>query len=100
MKRSSKASGSRSTSSGGMNEPHAPCHSGVRLNASRHHARQRSRVRSGMARPASADAAEFEPACRLEFRTTTNAKYTRRPRKRTDTAVVRLRHVPQQKLKR
>ena len=33
------------------------CHSGVRLNASRHHARQRSRVRSGMARPASADAA-------------------------------------------
>ena len=59
-KRSSSASGSRSRSSDGMNPPLAPRHSAVCLNASCHHARQRSRVRSGMARLPNASAAEFE----------------------------------------
>ncbi|MDM0118115.1 hypothetical protein QTI66_39290 [Variovorax sp. J22R133] len=83
-----------------MKAPHAPRHSGVRTNASAHQVRQRSRVRSGIASPASSAALEFEPACRLELTTTISAKYTRRPKKRTDVAVVRLRHEAQQKLKR
>ncbi len=77
-----------------MKAPHAPRQSGVRTKAPAHQVRQRSKVRSATARPASSGALEFEPACRLELKTTTSAKYIRRPRKRTDVAVVRLRQSP------
>jgi len=76
-------------------------HSGVRINASAHQTRQRSSVRKGTSSLlANLGAPEFEPACRLELRTTTSAKYTRRPRNRTDMAVMRLRQASQQKLNR
>ncbi len=83
-----------------MKAAHAPNHSGVRGNASRHHSRQRSRVRAGTARLTNLGVLVFEPACRLEHKTTSSAKYTRRPRKRTDGAVARLRQMLQQKLSR
>jgi len=93
-KRSSRLAGRRPVSTGGMKAPRPPSHNGVRTNASVHQARQRSRVRKGTpSPPASTGAAEFEPACRLELRTTISAKYTRRPRKRTEAGVLRVRQI-------
>src|SRR5450755_4489233 len=91
----------KSSSTDGMNAPRSTSHSGVRINASAHQTRQRSSVRKGTCSPlANFGAPEFEPACRLELRTITIAKYTRRPRKRTELGVVRVRHESQQKLNR
>ena len=100
-KRSSRPVGKASVATGGMKRAQAACHSGVCGNCSRHHWPQRAKVRRGIPNDRdSRAAAGFCPACRAEPSTTANPRYTRRPKKRTDIDVERLRHQPQQKLKR
>jgi hypothetical protein len=48
MKRSSRLGGSRSITTGGMNRSRIDCQNGVNGKSSRHHERQRLRVRAGM----------------------------------------------------
>jgi hypothetical protein len=101
VKRSRSSPGSRWVATGGMKRAHCACHRGVTGNCACHHWRQRSRVRIGIASASAVRAAAGVcPACRADTSTTANPRYTRRPRKRTDIAVHRLRQRLQQKLKR
>lgn len=93
VKRASRLAGRSCAGTGGMKRAQADCQSNVKGNRSVHQDRHRCSVRSGTASsPARCVCAEVGAARRSDFSTTSNAKYTRRPRKRTDMAVVRLRH--------
>lgn len=84
-----------------MKRAQADLYSGVFGNCSRHHARQRWSVRRAIPNCVlRRAAAAVGPARRADSRTTANARYTRRPRKRTDIDVERRRHIEQQKLSR
>ena len=84
-----------------MKRAQLACQSGVIGKSSAHQDLQRSIVRAGTQSVADSCACvDAGPARRAGINTTISDKYTRRPRKRTDMAVERLRHLPQQKLKR
>jgi hypothetical protein len=100
VKRASSAPGSSVMSGGGMNRPHIVCHSAVAGKLSRHHWRQRATVRGETASFCAKRMAAAGVGPRSDSSSTASARCTRRPRKRTDTAVVRLRHCAQQKLNR
>lgn len=75
--------------------------SGVIGKISPHQVLQRRIVLAGTASVSDSIAwVDVGPARRSDINTIARDKYTRRPRKRTDMAVVRLRHWLQQKLKR
>ena len=100
-KRSSSSPGRSCAAAGGMKRAQAARHSGVNGNCCCHQSRQRCSVRR--ATPScvpSRAAAGVGPARRADTSTTASARYTRRPRKRTDFDVDRLRHRAQQKLSR
>ena len=101
IKRSIRPAGSWLKATGGMKRAQVACQSGVSGNCSTHQFRQRWIVRAGTLNVspscATADVAAARPA---DINTTANPKYTRRPRNRTDTDVVRFRQRLQQKLKR
>jgi hypothetical protein len=76
-------------------------HNGIAGNSSHHHERQRCTVRrdAPKAKPSCA-AAGVGPARSADTSTRASAPYTRRPRKRTEREVLRLRQRSQQKLNR
>jgi hypothetical protein len=98
--RHSNPVGSWARSSGGMKRAHIACHRRVAGKLSRHHCRQRSSVRGVTGSCCARRRAVAGVGPRSDTSTTASAKCTRRPRKRTDAAVMRLRHLAQQKLKR
>ena len=101
VKRSIKLAGSSVVATGGMKRAHAACQSGVTGKSSAHHSRQRCSVRTGTAKVAHTRAAvAVGPGSPADSNPTARATNTRRPKNRTDMAVVRLRHWLQQKLKR
>lgn len=100
VKRANRVPGSIAISSGGMNRPHIVCHSAVTGKLSRHHCRHRAMVRGETASCCARRLAAAGVGPRADRSTIASARCTRRPRKRTDTAVVRLRHCEQQKLNR
>ena len=74
------------------------CQNGVRRKSRFHHARQRASVRTGTVSDLARCCAVAPPGG--ETNASTTARYTRRPKNRTDTGVVRWSHRAQQKLKR
>ena len=75
------------------------CHSGVCGNCVSHHWRQRPKVCRGTSRYAdNCAAAGMHITERVDASTTASITYTRRPKKRTDIEVTRLRQMLQQKL--
>ena len=83
-----------------MKRAHWACHNDVAGNSACHQFRQRISVRAGTPSVWHNSCVAACPAGRADSNTTSNDKYTRRPRKRTDTGVVRLRQIAQHKLKR
>ncbi len=72
---------------------------GVNTKAFVHHVRHRRKVRTGTCNQlATCAAADIRITERVDNSTTANITYTRRPRKRTDIEVLRLRQSAQQKL--
>lgn len=101
VKRSIRLAGSSVVATGGMKRAQLACQSGVVGKISAHQVLQRRTVRAGTASvPDSFACVDVGPARRADINTTASDKYTRRPRKRTDMAVERLRHRLQQKLNR
>ena len=92
-KRAIRLVGSSVVATGGMKRAQAACQSGVNGKCRVHHSCQRRSVRTGTAKVAHTRAAvAVGPACLADSNTTASDKYTRRPKNRTDLAVVRLRH--------
>lgn len=101
MKREIRLAGRLFVATAGMKRAQLACQSGVIGKISAHQVLQRLSVRAGMTRVADSFACvDVDPARRVDINTIASDKYTRRPRKRTDMDVDRLRHRLQQKLKR
>ena len=99
-KHANNAPGSSAMSGGGIKRPHIVCHRAVTGKLSRHHCRQRATVRGETASCCARRLTAAGVGPRSDSSSTASARCTRRPRKRTDTAVIRLRHCAQQKLNR
>ena len=100
VKRAIRLPGSPVVATGGMKRAQLPCQSGVVGKISAHQVLQRRIVRAGMASILDSACVDAGPEGRVDINTTASDRYTRRPRKRTDMEVERLRHRLQQKLNR
>jgi uncharacterized membrane-anchored protein YjiN (DUF445 family) len=101
IKRLIKLDGSSFIATGGMKRAQSDRQSSVAGKMSAHQVLQRKIVLAGMSSVSDNVASvDVGPTCRFDISTNARDKYTRRPRKRTDMAVERLRHWLQQKLKR
>ena len=96
-----RLAGSDSTATGGMNLPASARHNGVAGKSSIRQARQRCAVRRQAPKAAPSSAAAGNAEVRwVDRNTIASATNARRPKKRTEREVQRLRQRSQQKLKR